>query len=54
MIAQVDQLTIHYGKRVAVDGLSFALEAGQIALRAEVPPRSQLKILYVVVYTWGQ
>jgi hypothetical protein len=26
----------------------------QIALRAEVPARSQLKILYVVVYTWGQ
>lgn len=32
MIAEVDQLTIHYGKRVAVDGLSLALEAGQIAL----------------------
>ena len=32
MIAQIDQLTIHYGKRVAVDGLSLALEAGQIAL----------------------
>jgi len=32
VIAQVDQLTIHYGKRVAVDGLSLALEAGQIAL----------------------
>ena len=32
MIAQVDQLTIHYGKRVAVDGLSLELEAGQIAL----------------------
>jgi ABC-2 type transport system ATP-binding protein len=32
VIAQVDQLTIHYGKRVAVDGLSFALDAGQIAL----------------------
>lgn len=27
--------------------------AQQIALRAEVPARSQLKILYVVVYTWG-
>jgi len=32
VIAEVDQLTIHYGKRVAVDGLSVALEAGQIAL----------------------
>jgi ABC-2 type transport system ATP-binding protein len=32
VIAQVDQLTIHYGKRVAVDGLSLELEAGQIAL----------------------
>ena len=32
MIASVSQLTIHYGKRVAVDGLSLALEAGQIAL----------------------
>jgi ABC-type multidrug transport system ATPase subunit len=32
VIAQVDQLTIHYGKRVAVDGLSLTLEAGQIAL----------------------
>jgi ABC-2 type transport system ATP-binding protein len=32
VIAQIDQLTIHYGKRVAVDGLSLALEAGQIAL----------------------
>ena len=32
MIAEVDQLTIHYGKRVAVDGLALALEAGQIAL----------------------
>ncbi len=32
MIAEVDQLTIHYGKRVAVDGLSLALDAGQIAL----------------------
>ncbi len=28
--------------------------AQQIALRAEVPARSKLKILYVVVYTWGQ
>ena len=28
--------------------------AQQIALRAEVPARSQLKILYVVVYTWGR
>ena len=32
MIAQLDQLTIHYGKRVAVDGLSLTLEAGQIVL----------------------
>jgi ABC-2 type transport system ATP-binding protein len=32
VIAQVDQLTIHYGKRVAVDGLSLSLEAGEIAL----------------------
>jgi hypothetical protein len=28
--------------------------AQQIALRAEVPAKSKLKILYVVVYTWGQ
>jgi hypothetical protein len=26
----------------------------QIALRAEVPAKSKLQILYVVVYTWGQ
>jgi ABC-2 type transport system ATP-binding protein len=32
VIAAVDQLTIHYGKRAAVDGLSLTLEAGQIAL----------------------
>jgi ABC-2 type transport system ATP-binding protein len=32
VIAQIDQLTIQYGKRVAVDRLSLALEAGQIAL----------------------
>jgi ABC-2 type transport system ATP-binding protein len=32
VIANIDELTIHYGKRVAVDGLSLALEAGQIAL----------------------
>ena len=32
MIAEVDQLTIHYGKRVAVDGVTLALEAGHIAL----------------------
>jgi ABC-2 type transport system ATP-binding protein len=32
VIAQIDQLTIHYGKRVAVDGLSLALEAGEIVL----------------------
>jgi ABC-2 type transport system ATP-binding protein len=32
VIAKIDQLTIHYGKRVAVDGLSLAIEAGEIAL----------------------
>ena len=32
MIADVQDLTIHYGKRVAVDRLSLALEAGEIAL----------------------
>ena len=32
MIAAVDNLTIHYGKRAAVDGLSFELHAGEIAL----------------------
>jgi ABC-2 type transport system ATP-binding protein len=32
MIAKVDGLTIHYGKRIAVDGLSFELAAGEIAL----------------------
>jgi ABC-2 type transport system ATP-binding protein len=32
VIAQIDQLTIHYGKRVAVDGLSLVLEAGEIVL----------------------
>ncbi|HMG55552.1 MAG TPA: ATP-binding cassette domain-containing protein, partial [Kofleriaceae bacterium] len=32
VIAEVDQLTIHYGKRVAVDGVTLALEAGHIAL----------------------
>jgi ABC-2 type transport system ATP-binding protein len=32
VIAEVEQLTIHYGKRVAVDGLSLTLETGQIAL----------------------
>jgi len=32
VIAQIDRLTIHYGKRVAVDSLSLTLEAGQIAL----------------------
>jgi len=32
VIAQIDELTIHYGKRVAVDGLSLALDAGEIAL----------------------
>jgi len=32
VIAQIDRLTIHYGKRVAVDGLSLSLEAGQIVL----------------------
>jgi ABC-2 type transport system ATP-binding protein len=32
VIAQLDQLTIHYGKRVAVDGLSLTLEAGEVVL----------------------
>src|SRR5262245_49089348 len=32
MIATIDGLTIHYGKRVAVDGLSFELAGGEIAL----------------------
>jgi ABC-2 type transport system ATP-binding protein len=32
VIARIEQLTIHYGKRVAVDGLSLALDAGEIAL----------------------
>lgn len=32
MIAKVAGLTIHYGKRVAVDNLSFELEPGQIVL----------------------
>ncbi|HSR98408.1 MAG TPA: ABC transporter ATP-binding protein [Kofleriaceae bacterium] len=32
VIAQIEQLTIHYGKRVAVDGLSLTLEAGEIVL----------------------
>lgn len=32
MIANIEQLTVHYGKRVAVDGLSLGLEAGQIVL----------------------
>lgn len=32
VIAKVSGLTIHYGKRTAVDGLSFELEAGQIVL----------------------
>jgi ABC-2 type transport system ATP-binding protein len=31
-MATIDQLTIHYGKRVAVDGLSFELAGGEIAL----------------------
>jgi ABC-2 type transport system ATP-binding protein len=30
--AEVQALTVRYGKRVAVDGLSLALEAGEIAL----------------------
>jgi hypothetical protein len=41
-------LAYHSASAAAKEG------AQQIALRAEVPPRSQLKILYVVVYTWGQ
>ena len=32
VIAKVDVLTIHYGKRLAVDGLSLELAAGEIAL----------------------
>ncbi len=32
MTARVDGLTIHYGKRVAVDGISFELAGGEIAL----------------------
>lgn len=32
MIAAIDGLSIHYGKRAAVDGLSFELHAGEIAL----------------------
>jgi ABC-2 type transport system ATP-binding protein len=31
-IATIEGLTIHYGKRVAVDGVSFELAAGEIAL----------------------
>ncbi len=31
-LARVEGLTIHYGKRVAVDGLSFELAGGEIAL----------------------
>jgi ABC-2 type transport system ATP-binding protein len=32
VIAKVDGLRIHYGKRLAVDGLSFELAAGEIVL----------------------
>ena len=32
MIAKLEGLTVHYGKRVAVDGLTLTLEAGQIVL----------------------
>lgn len=32
MIAEIRELTIQYGKRVAVDGLDLALAAGEIAL----------------------
>ena len=32
MIANVDGLSVHYGKRLAVDNLSISLEPGQIAL----------------------
>ncbi|MBL9015809.1 MAG: ABC transporter ATP-binding protein [Myxococcales bacterium] len=31
-LATIDNLTIHYGKRLAVDGVSLALAAGEIAL----------------------
>ena len=33
VIAKVDVLTIHYGKRLAVDGLSLELVAGEDELR---------------------
>jgi ABC-2 type transport system ATP-binding protein len=32
VIAKISELTIHYGKRVAVDGLSLELAAGEIVL----------------------
>jgi ABC-2 type transport system ATP-binding protein len=32
VIAKIEQLTVHYGKRVAVDGLSLALAPGEIVL----------------------
>jgi len=32
VIAKVDHLTIHYGKRLAVDDLSFELARGEIVL----------------------
>ena len=32
MIAAVDNLSIHYGKRAAVDGMSFTLDGGEITL----------------------
>jgi ABC-2 type transport system ATP-binding protein len=32
VLATIDKLTIHYGKRLAVDGLSLELAAGEIAL----------------------
>lgn len=41
-------LAYHSASAAAKEG------AQQIALRAEVPARSQVKILYVVVYTWGR
>ncbi|MBA3462517.1 MAG: ATP-binding cassette domain-containing protein, partial [Deltaproteobacteria bacterium] len=32
MLANIDNLSIHYGKRLAVDGLSVELASGEIAL----------------------
>mgnify|MGYP002140306917 CR=1 FL=1 len=32
MIAELDNVTIHYGKKIAVDGLSLTVDVGEIAL----------------------